>query len=438
MFGNLYNKLFKGMDGARRPPGADDLDVPTVIAAGRPVAAAPVVPEWKPGDVIMDRCKVEEVLSGAMGRVYICEHLGWGIKMAIKGPRAEVLADQEGMQRLLKEANGWIRMGMHPNIAACYYVLAIARVPYLFIEYVDGGSLSDWIKAGRCRDLRTSLSLAVQFCHGMEYTHGQEIIHRDIKPANILITKNALLKITDFGILLSTADRAQGSREKGAGLEDAENGEATVGFRGTPGFASPEQLRNAHDVDLRTDIFSFGLCLWLMLCGKKPFAKNSVRQAVPEPVPVVPGLVFPPSLVQALKRSVAFAPEERYPDFSELRQDLNRAYQEAFRVHCPYAELTNIDLRASSLNNHAVSFFELGKVDKSEECINRALEINDVLPEALYNLILLRWRQGKGKPDRLLRQVEAVRKRLPKEKSFDLLAAGIKEDVVSGPARRQG
>ncbi|MDH4321803.1 MAG: serine/threonine protein kinase [Desulfobulbaceae bacterium] len=435
MFGNLYNKLIKASKPSGSSRSGDELDVPTIMASGLAPAARVTVKEWKPGDVIMERYKVESVLSGAMGRVYICDHLGWGIKMAIKSPRPEVLADHEGMQRIIKEANGWIRMGMHPNIAACYYVLAVGKIPHLFIEYVDGGSLAEWIKAGRCRDLRTALSLAVQFCHGMEYTHGQGIIHRDIKPANILVTKNALLKITDFGILLKTADR-DGNKKAAPLPADVANEGNTVGFRGTPGFASPEQFANTHNVDHRTDIFSFGLCLWLMLCGKKPFAKNNVKQAIPEPVSAVAGQSLSPTLIKVLKKSVAFAVDDRYQDFVELRQDLNQAYLETFRVMCPYAELTNIDLRASSLNNHAVSFFELNKVEKAEECLSRALDINDVLPEALYNMMLLKWRRRKGSPVHLLRQLEAIKKRLPKEKLFDNLVAGVKDDVVTGGNKR--
>ncbi|MDH3393504.1 MAG: serine/threonine protein kinase, partial [Desulfobulbaceae bacterium] len=435
MLGNLYNKLFKSKESSSPSRSGDDNDVPTMMASGRAAAVTADVPEWQPGDIIMDRYKVESVLSGAMGRVYICDHLGWNIKMAIKSPRPEVLADREGIQRIIKEANGWIRMGMHPNIAACYYVLAVDRIPHLFIEYVDGGSLLDWIRAGRCRDLRTALSLAVQFCHGMEYTHKQGIIHRDIKPANILVTKNALLKITDFGILLKRSDR-NGDKEAAPLPEDVADENSTVGFRGTPGFASPEQFRNTHNVDQRTDIYSFGLCLWLMFCGRKPYAKNNVKQAVPEPVPATEGQTLPPSLVKVLKKSVAYEVDDRYGDFVELRHDLNKAYQEAFRVMCPYAELINMDLRASSLNNHAVSFFELNKVEKAEECLDRALDINDVLPEALYNMVLLKWRRQKSSPVHLLGQLEAIRKRLPKEKLFDVLLEGVKADVVNGANRR--
>jgi serine/threonine protein kinase len=280
-----------------------------------PLPGTPQVPAWTPGDTILNRYHIEEVVSGSMGNVYISEHLGWKIKIAIKAPRAELLADCEGMRRILKEANSWVRMGMHPNVASCFYVLSINKIPHLFIEFVDGGNLSDWIKAGRCKNLRTALSLAIQFCHGMEFTHQHGIIHRDIKPQNILITKSSLLKITDFGILL-----AQGDTEKGEGKIpglDSTDHEATIGFRGTPGYASPEQLRNAHAVDLRTDIFSFGLCLWIMLCGKKPFADNMVEQEIPTPLPVASDVKLSAALQGILRKSIAYNPDDRYDNFAK-------------------------------------------------------------------------------------------------------------------------
>ncbi|MEJ2031690.1 MAG: protein kinase [Deltaproteobacteria bacterium] len=367
-------------------------------------SSPPAILDWRVGDLILGRYRVEEIIFGAMGKVYISEHLGWRTKMAVKSPRPEVLADREGMKRILKEANSWIRMGMHPNIATCYYVLAIENVPHLFIEYVDGGSLADWLKAGKCHDLRNALSLAVQFCHGMEFTHAHGIIHRDIKPANILITKNSLLKITDFGILLTTS-------EQDRALAEDSGEEKTIGFRGSPGFASPEQFSDAHAVDGRSDIFSFGICLWLMLCGRKPFQKNSIRSEIPEPEPIAPGVRFPEGLREALKRCVAYEPRDRFPDFPSLRKALGEAYWDLFKVSCPYA----VHLRADSLNNRAVSLFELGKADKADEVLALALEINDVLPEAIHNLILLRWRTGQIAPKRARRKLGAALKRLGNE-----------------------
>jgi len=428
MLSRLLNKLKGGKSG---PVGNDDA---TIVVTGHPAPEPlPLIPTWEPGDIIMERYRVEQVMAGSMGKIYICEHLGWGIPMAIKAPRPEVLADREGMKRILTEANSWIRMGMHPNIATCYYVLSLNKIPHLFIEFIDGGSLTDWIEAGRCRNLRTALSLAIQFCHGMEYTHAKGIIHRDIKPHNILITKSSLVKITDFGILLSASNR--GEQEHG-GVQQGGSDDATVGFRGTPGYASPEQFRDAHNVDQRTDIYSFGLCLWMMLCGKKPYKDNRIKAMIPAPTPVAPKMAFPPVLKKALRKCVAFAPEERYQTFAELRADLNEAYATAFNAACPYAEIPDIDLRADFLNNRAVSLIELGEAKEGAQCLQQTLEINDMLPEAIYNIILFRWRHGKSTPERILRQIDATRKRTPDLPGIEELEAAVKKAAKGEKTRK--
>lgn len=377
---------------------------------------------WQPGDTILDRYRVEQVFSGAMGKVYIAQHLGWHIQVAIKVPRPEVIADEEGYKRIFTEADSWVRMGMHPNIATCFYVLTIDTIPHLFIEYVDGGDLSSWLKTGRLRDQRTALSMAVQFCHGMEFTHGKGIIHRDIKPQNILVTKNALIKITDFGIVQTSRHP---DPEVSAPLPDLPSHEGTIGFRGTPGYASPEQFRNTHSVDCRTDIFSFGICLWLMFCGRKPFRHNQIPEiAVPSPLPGAPP--FPPVLTKLLKKAVAYDPESRYQTFQELRADLNQAHIDLYRVDCPYMEVDFTDLEAENYNNRALSYLELNKTREASLCLARALEINDCLPEAIYNDTLLRWQAGSAPVTTLLREIEAVRQRLPKAHLLEPLAASLK------------
>ena len=425
MLSKLFNQINKWKKGA--PPG-----IPGKASTKTPQPSSsptiPQVPVWAPGDTILNRYHIEQVMSGSMGNVYISEHLGWKIKVAIKAPRPEVLADREGMRRILKEANSWVRMGMHPNVASCFYVLGINKIPHLFIEFIDGGNLSDWIKAGRCRNLRTALSLAIQFCHGMEFTHQRGIVHRDIKPQNILITKNSLLKITDFGILL-----AHGDTEKGDGQvpgADTADHEATIGFRGTLGYASPEQLRNAHTVDLRTDIFSFGLCLWVMLCGKKPFTNNAVAHKIPTPTPAAPDIKFSPALKTVLRKSVAFNPDDRYQNFAEMREALNEAYTAAFNATCPYAELSNIDLRADGLNNRAVSLFELGESREAAACLNKTLEVNEMLPEAVYNMILLNWRSGTN-PAKIIRQIETAKKRGTTAPWLTEMEAAVKRSMVA-------
>ena len=380
---------------------------------------------WLPGEIINDRYRIERIFSGAMGKVYIAEHLAWGVLMAIKVPRPEVWADREGLQRILREANGWISLGLHPNIASCYYVRTISRIPHIFIEYVSGGTLEEWINRGRCQDMRTALSIAIQFCNGMEYTHAKGFIHRDIKPQNILLTKDGLVKITDFGILRLIRDN---SREVEGPRKNGQDKNATVGFRGTPNYASPEQLRNAHRVDRRTDIFSFGLCLWMMFCGKRPYKQN-LEGTCPEPVAVKPEIVLPDSLKAILRKCVAFKPDDRFPDFTELKEALNQVYLELFHVACPYAIMGKIDLRAENMNNRAVSLAELGRYQEAEAVLAHTLEINETMIEALYNSAMLRWCKGAESPERLLRSIEASKKRFPKLSIFDDLEKEIAEYI---------
>ncbi len=385
----------------------------------------PELPNWRPGDILLDRYQVEKVFSGAMGKVYIAEHLGWKIQVAIKAPKPEVIADPEGAKRVMNEADNWVRMGMHPNVATCFYVLNIEKIPYLFIEYVDGGDLGDWLKSGKCRDIRTIISMAVQFCHGMEFTHARGIIHRDIKPQNILLTKNALLKITDFGIIQTNNSQPDGQGK----LSQNSKNEDTVGFRGTPGYASPEQFRDSHAIDKRTDIFSFGICLWLMLCGKKPYSNNAVKEEA-KPPNSMHKTKFPAILLKVLKKSVAFDPDQRYQDFISLRHDLNQAYIELFKITCPYMEMNFSDLQAENLNNRAVSCLELGRIKEGATLIDKALSCNDILPEAIYNFTLLRWKNGNIKPEHLLRQLAATKQRLPKSIIIDALTQSIKCEIL--------
>lgn len=419
--------MLKGLLKKIIPASKTGTQIPTPSALPATTVALPSVPEWKIGDTILERYQVHDVFSGAMGKVYIAEHLGWKIPVAIKCPRPEVLADREGAKRILTEADSWVRMGMHPNVATCYYVLNIKEVPHLFIEFVDGGDLKSWLDTGRCKDLRTSLDLAIQFCHGMEFTHSKGIIHRDIKPKNILLTKNALLKITDFGIIQQAACPAHG---KSVNLKNTSaKSDATIGFRGTPGYASPEQFEDSHAVDKRTDIFSFGICLWMMLCGKKPYQSNTVEEKL-NPVPQNKEITFPDILITILKRCVAFKPGERYDDFAALRQDLNQAYISLFKVNCPYMELDFSDLQAENFNNRGVSFLELDKINEGRACLLKALEIDDCLPEAIYNYTLLKWKHDATPTDFIFRQIEAARQRLPHYAMLDALAKSVKCDVL--------
>ena len=251
-------------------------------------------------------------------RTYFVKHLKWGIKLAVKTPLPQIVSNESVMRRFIKEAETWVNLGLHPNIASCHYVRMMGGIPRIFIEYVDGGSLKDWIiglegyshkapplfpylppdnkvvrekrrekerimkrhlSAGPSlfpmskeilRTIGENLDLAIQICRGMQYVHEEGVIHRDLKPANCLITKDGTIKVTDFGIAKIGDDI-----DSISSLEMIQTGEESISITGssfgTPEYMSPEQFVDAKRVGRGSDIYSFGVMLYEMVCGKKPF-----------------------------------------------------------------------------------------------------------------------------------------------------------------------
>jgi len=357
------------------------------------------LPTWKPGDVILDTYEVEDVISGGMGHVYIANHNKWNVKLAIKSPNEMMLSDKDLFARILREANSWIELGLHPNIAYCYYVRNIEDVPHIVVEYVDGGNLREWIEDGKCIDYRTNLDLAIQFCHGMEYAHSKGMIHRDIKPENVLMTKDGTLKITDFGLV-----RGQGSgirkqeaavRSEKEGRKALDRGLTTVGtFMGTPGYISPEQAEDPTKIDERADIFSFGVCLYELFCGDKPYkATYGPMQDAPDPVELSRDDRFPSEIASVLTKCVQWESKVRYLNFKEIRQELSRIYEIFFNEESPYAELELFDLEADGLNNRALSYLELGKEEEAIRSWEEALKVDPHYLESTFNYGYFRWQK---------------------------------------------
>jgi WD40 repeat protein/serine/threonine protein kinase len=362
------------------------------------------LPVWEKGDEILGLYRVEDVLAGGMGRVYIAHHKGWNVKLAIKSPNEMMLSDRNNFARVLREANSWTELGLHPNIAYCYYVRSIEDVPHIFVEYVDGGNLRQWITDGKCIDYRVSLDLAIQFCHGMEYAHSKGMIHRDIKPENVLMTKDGVLKITDFGLVRSGAVIGAG---KGKAVVSGKGMTRLGDVMGTEGFMAPEQFTDATGVDERADIFSFGVCLYEMCCEARPYDITiGKRKDAPDPVKLSHDKKFPPALAEVLKKCVQWERDKRYGAFKEIRERLCTIYCKLYGEESLYAELELVDLEANGLNNRGVSYFELGRKEEALSCWEQALKLNPMHPEVTYNQGLALWRNIKIADDELLRRLD--------------------------------
>ena len=301
----------------------------------------PKLKTYKEGDVLFNHYKVEKVLSGAMGQVYIAYRKDRDVRMAIKAPNEKRLRNRKLLLSVAKEAETWIDLGMHPNIAHCYFVREIEGVPYIFIEYVDGDTLTEWIRQGRCADLKVALDLAIQFCCGMAYTHSRGLIHRDIKPDNILLTQDGTLKVTDFGLARKVIIDDSG--------ELIQKDSIDLGGM-TPQYASPELFIDVTNVGFESDIFSFGLCLWEMICGIKIYNRKGIyarfNEALIHPNKFRPDI--PENLSTLLLELVAFERKKRIElgGFAKLKDRFQDIYKVQFNEDSLHSELKDQNLEA--------------------------------------------------------------------------------------------
>lgn len=358
------------------------------------------------GELIDNRYKIEFIMSGSMGYVYISKDTRQRITFAIKQPKNALLGDHELFARVVQEADAWTRLGMHPNIAYCYFVKAIAEVPHIFIEYVDGGSLEEWISDRRCADYQVGLDMAVQFCHGMERAHERGMIHRDIKPNNILVTQGGLVKVTDFGLVGGV--KTSGS----AGVEGDLHGTRMGDTMGTPAYMPPEQWNDPRQksseapngVWQESDVYSFGVCLWEMFCGKRPYELSIGVMGKPTETRELRRDI-PDTLRELLLKSVELDRAKRQKNFGELKEDLNKVYQELYGRDAPSYQLELHDTTADELNNQGYSYYELGNMEKARRCFEDAINANSTNPEAVFNLSLIQWREGEIDDIEVLRRV---------------------------------
>ncbi len=223
---------------------------------------------------------LDRIGSGGMGEVYRARDTRLGRTVAIKVLPAAVADDPDRRERFLREARAAAALS-HPNIAALYEVGEDDGQLFLVFEFVPGEPLSKLI-AGRPLNPRRAIQFAAQVADALADAHAAGIVHRDIKPDNIVVTPKGNAKVLDFGLALWTAGGA--AREQAATTVDTGVGSAL----GTLAYMSPEQARG-EAVDERTDIFSFGVALYEMLTGSRPFIGATpaalVLQVVQKPVP---------------------------------------------------------------------------------------------------------------------------------------------------------
>ncbi len=358
---------------------------------------------WNIGDRIQNRWQVHQILKGGMGVVYIVYDHDWREVFAVKTFQDEVFTrDPIVAERFKREALAWVNLDVHENIAQARFVEIINGKPFLFLEYVSGGDLMPWIGTPRLtEDLGRVLHFAIQFCDGMTHAFAKGVkAHRDIKPQNCLVTDDLTLKVTDFGLAkiidaLTDASSATQDGKRGGFWQRIFNHESAAPTAtadglsqpgltaGTPAYMAPEQFVDFKHVDVRADVYSFGVMLFQMVTGQLPFlgrAWSDFARLHHAQQPATK-LIASKETARIIERCLAKNPADRFRDFSELRGSLAHLYVLTTKSKPPTPAVGD-KLDAEKWCWKAVSLWVLGKHEEALVSADRALALDDTLPNA--------------------------------------------------------
>ena len=371
---------------------------------------------WQVGDRIQDRYEIYHVLSGpgktGMGIVYICYDHEFKEPVALKTFHDKYLREHAVIDRFKWEAEAWVRLEKHYNIVQARYVTEIEGRPFIFLECIIGdeqygADLSGWIRRGGLRkggrpDIPLILNFALQFCHGMIHAEGKfremgkPFVHRDVKPQNIMVTRDRVVKVTDFGLVKAFAESDEDIPSITVGDESHRrlSLSKSANVCGTPPYMSPEQCRGEKDIDARADIYSFGCVLYEMLTGRCVFDARSAGEFINHHLNTIPRS---PDAHQELDRIIMKCLEKerakRYQNFGELEKDLSQLYHELTgeAVETPGM----IELEAWELSNKGASLATLGSHQEAIDCYLQALRLNPDLAGTHNNLGVTYKAQGR-------------------------------------------
>jgi len=259
---------------------------------------------------------IEKIGRGGMGIVYKAEDTKLKRTVALKFIPPELIHIPEIKERFLREAQAAAALD-HTNICAVYEIDESEGRAFISMPFIEGMTLKEKISNGPLQ-LVEAMNIACQIADGLKAAHRKGIIHRDIKSANIMVDKEGLVKIMDFGLA------------RLPGLAQVTQSGVVMG---TVAYMSPEQTQG-HTLDYRTDIWSLGIVIYEMLSGSLPFLADNHQTQIFQILNTDPRPILdlrddlPPNLDHVIRRTLAKNPENRYQSAHELKTDLQKLHRE--------------------------------------------------------------------------------------------------------------
>lgn len=281
-------------------------------------------------NLVLGQYLLQEILGqGGMGMVFKARHRRLDRIAAIKFIRKECLTSAEAVQRFYQEAKATAQLS-HPNIVAVFDADEYNGTHFMAMEYVQGVDLARLVKLEGPLRIGQACDYIVQAAEGLQHAHERKLVHRDIKPSNLIVTRQPgpqgtgltleIVKILDMGLARVDAGRLNGAD----GVPLTQDGT----MMGTPDYMAPEQAADAHQVDIRADLYSLGCTFYHLLAGQVPFPGGNLLQKLdrhrstePRPLAEIRSET-PPPVEQMVCRLMAKQPEDRYQTPAELVEDL--------------------------------------------------------------------------------------------------------------------